>query len=63
MGTPDFSSADLMATAPSLGAGTFVKEPLNYARVSCLGLRDTHLAREIMFCLTLAVGVLEPLNM
>jgi len=28
-GTVDFSSADLMATAPSWGAGTVVNEPLN----------------------------------
>ena len=29
-GTLDFSSADLIAVAPSWGAGTVVKAPLNY---------------------------------
>lgn len=29
-GMPDFSTADLMATAPSCGAGTETKEPLNW---------------------------------
>ena len=29
-GTLDFSKADLMATAASFGAGTAVKEPLNW---------------------------------
>jgi hypothetical protein len=36
MGTFDFSRADLMATAPSLGAGTVRKAPLNFP----VGVRD-----------------------
>ena len=34
MGTPDFSRADLIATAPSWGAETVVKEPLNWIPLS-----------------------------
>ncbi len=59
-GTLDFSSADLMATAASLGAGTVVKEPLNCNFVSnsiAQGRRCTdHIMR------TFAVGVLDALR-
>jgi len=31
-GTPDFAKADLIAVAPSSGAGTGANEPLNFPR-------------------------------
>jgi hypothetical protein len=40
IGTPDFSKADLMATAPSFGAGTVRKAPLNYDIVSSMVQND-----------------------
>jgi hypothetical protein len=53
-GTPDFSRADLMATAPSWGAETVAKEPLNYfERSEYTTLFGT------LWQYTLAVGVLE----
>lgn len=55
-GTFDFSRADLMATAPSLGAETVRKEPLNYSILAVILEVCAHL-------FTLAVGVLAALKM
>lgn len=49
-----------MATAPSLGAGTEVNEPLNYKRVVSEMVGED---QGIVSQLTLAVGVLEALRM
>jgi hypothetical protein len=53
-GTPDLSRADLIATAPSWGAETVVKEPLNY-------FEKLESAKPVVILITctFAVGVLE----
>lgn len=56
-GTLDFSRADLMATAPSLEAGTAANEPLNYENGQ-QRKRQNQQER-----LTFAVGVLAALRM
>lgn len=54
-GTPDFSRADLIATAPSFGAGTVRKDPLNYV------LLVGKMAERLNALHALAVGVLDAL--
>lgn len=48
MGTPDLAMADLIAAAPSLGAGTVRKEPLNCDELSVKTFLEDYMHAEVL---------------